>query len=470
MRHFKNALTFIKGDVVQSAQYFFKRCLLTIFFSVFCSHTVSSAGDLTLLFKNFSDQNPYFSQGKGFYVDNSGRKFFAKNGILLKVEKNFDLSLIEKIITNVKSLDIVYRGFDFNYLRIEIEDEQSLSNSVAALKSSDKFLLVQPDILQISGVSNLNREFTVSSVQSFSGVKLLQHGNHLSGDNHNHSNRRNYTGIVDPTILNVVNEPYQSYMEKIGLPNIWKSTLGSGVKVAIIDDGFDLSHSGLSILGSVTTFDVDKGKVMKLPKSSANQHGTKLAGIIFSKHSNSGLKGIAPEADFIGIRSTYAWTSHTLLALDAAKSQGADIINCSWRSPWLLEPIKDVVEDIARYGRAGKGALVVFAAGNQGEEILPNSSEGAIESAFVVGAHNLHWMKLNKSNFGKTVDATSFGLRVATTGVNNQYSNLSGTSLSAVIASGVGALLLSRNLNLTGEELRNRLLDVLSDPTLSSRL
>ncbi len=470
MHHFMNNLPFIKNEVFQSVCRFLIRLLLL----VFCFNTYPKAesflADAPLIFENFSSQNLYHSEGMGFYVDNLGRKLYARKGVLVKVEKDFDLSLIEQLIDDVESLDVIYKGFDFNYVRIELGENAFLIQSIAALQASGDFLLVQPDILQISGVSNLNREFTVSATNGLNGgSKLSQHGDHAD-DEHNHSNRRNYTGIIDPALLNVVNRPYQSYVEKIGIPNIWKSTLGKGVKVAIIDDGFDLSHSGLGISGAISTFDVDKGKLMQLPRSLGDQHGTKLTGIIFSKHSKSGLKGIAPEADFIGIRSSYAWTSHTLLALEAAKSAGADVVNCSWRSPWLLEPIKDAVEDFTRYGREGKGALVVFAAGNQGEEILPNSAEGAIESAFVVGAHNLRWQKLHKSNYGKTVDANSFGMRVATTGVNNQYGNLSGTSLSAAIVSGLSALLIAQNPNLTGEEVQNQLLQILSDPTLATNL
>lgn len=469
MRHLMNNVFFIKNDVFQANNPFLKRFL----FLFFCAISYSQADPISfaspLLFENFSDQKPYYFQGKGFYVDDLGRRFYTKSAILVKVQKDFDLGLIEKLIEDVRAVDVVYKGFDFNYVKIELEDSASLPNSISELRNSHKFRLVQPDVLQISGTSNINREFVVSSSGNSIGVKLLQHGDHAD-DDHNHSNRRNYTGIVDPNLLETVNRPYRSYVEKIGIPNIWKATLGKGVKVAIIDDGFDLTHSGLSITGSVMTFDVDKGKLMQLPKSLSDQHGTKITGIIFSKHSNVGLKGIAPEADFIGIRSSYAWTSHTLLALEAAKSAGADIVNCSWRSPWLLEPIKDAVEDFTHYGRDGKGALVVFAAGNQGEEILPNSAEGAIESAFVVGAHNLRWQKLHKSNYGKTVDANSFGMRVATTGVNNQYGNLSGTSLSAAIVSGVGALLIAQNPNLTGEEIQNQLLQILSDPALATNL
>ncbi|MDP3696089.1 MAG: S8 family serine peptidase, partial [Desulfocapsaceae bacterium] len=173
---------------------------------------------------------------------------------------------------------------------------------------------------------------------------------------------------------------------------------------------------------------------------------------IFARHNGIGIDGIAPEADFIAIRHPDTWTSRTLLSFYLAKMAGADIINCSWKSRFLLEPIADIINDLTTKGRHGKGVALVFAAGNEGGALSDHGSEAALPEVITVGATGGNGRPLKFSNFGREVDVYTFGQDILTTSNGaEKYALFSGTSASAAIISGTIALFLSQapDLNLT---------------------
>lgn len=224
----------------------------------------------------------------------------------------------------------------------------------------------------------------------------------------------------------------QDIANKYHLTNIWKTTQGEGVNIAIIDDGFDLRHEDLQGVKLLFAFDVDKKIFDVNPKSKLDIHGTQVAGIIFAQHNGIGIDGIAPKANLIALRQTTNITSDTILAFTIAKKAGADIINCSWNSPVLLEPVYDVIKSIA------KDTIVVFAAGNKDRKITPYSIEAGIPEVVTVGATQKY------SNYGKVVDF-QIPSGVMTTKSNGGYGIFGGTSATAPIISGLLALKLSQN-------------------------
>ena len=249
-----------------------------------------------------------------------------------------------------------------------------------------------------------------------------------------------------------------SVLDQLGIPLKWSTTLGAGIKIAVIDDGFDLAHEDFRQLKTGFSYDLHTQQLNAAPIYAKETHGTKIAGIIFADHSDVGISGIAPSAEFIAIRHTDTWTSKTLIGFHLARLAGADIINASWNSQWLLEPVADAITELAGRGRDGKGIAVVFAAGNNHMDIQPFSIEAALEPAIVVGALNRGGFKLPTSNFGNTVDMYVYGGQMRSTVPDDGYGNFAGTSLSAAIVSGTAALLLSENPQLTLVQLEEKLL------------
>ncbi|MBU2870609.1 S8 family serine peptidase [Colwellia sp. E2M01] len=207
---------------------------------------------------------------------------------------------------------------------------------------------------------------------------------------------------------------------------------GEGVNIAIIDDGFNLNHEDLISTQVIFSYDANLKRLTSKPQDKLDTHGTKVAGIIFAKHNNIGINGIAPHANLIAIRQTINLTSDTILALTVAAKAGADIINCSWNSPLLLEPIYDVIKHLS------SNVAIVYAAGNQHQEIKPYSIEASIEEVITVGATQSY------SNYGDLVDFFISG-NLETTLKNGGYGNFNGTSAAAPVISGLLALQLSNN-------------------------
>ncbi|MGA1932840.1 S8 family peptidase [Arcobacter sp. YIC-464] len=218
------------------------------------------------------------------------------------------------------------------------------------------------------------------------------------------------------------------------LKKLWKNTKGEGVNIAIIDDGFDLVHEDLKGVNVLFSYDSDNKNLNSSPKLKIDNHGTQVAGIIFAQHNSVGVNGIAPEANLIAIRQTTNTTSDTIISFTVSKKAGADIINCSWNSPVLLEPIYDVIKSIS------KDTAVVFAAGNDSRKIESFSTEASIPEVITIGTNKKY------SNYGDVVD-TILPTNIKTTKINNNYGNFGGTSASAPLFSGLLALKISQNPN-----------------------
>jgi hypothetical protein len=111
-----------------------------------------------------------------------------------------------------------------------------------------------------------------------------------------------------------------------------------------------------------------------------------------------------------------------------------------------------VVRDAIDYA-IGKGIVLVAAAGNNyGPVWFPANYDGVISVSGTdpEGTND-------KYAFGPELDLVAPGQNIWTTGINNHYTSISGTSFSCAIVSGVAALLSAEYPHLTGDEIRNYL-------------
>jgi len=248
-----------------------------------------------------------------------------------------------------------------------------------------------------------------------------------------------YISYAQPNIAQIRNKNnqfHQNIVHKYALKKKWPNTLGEGVNIAIIDDGFNLEHEDLKGVDIAFLYDADQKNLDASPKLNIDNHGTQVTGIIFSQHNGIGIDGIAPKASLIAIRQANNVTSDTILAFTVASKAGAHIINCSWNSPVLLEPVFDVIKDLANNNIA-----IVFAAGNDAKEIQAYSIEASIAEVITVGAIQ------EFSNFGKILDFSLNGANIKTTRFDGTYGYFGGTSATAPIVSGLIALELSQHKN-----------------------
>ncbi len=220
---------------------------------------------------------------------------------------------------------------------------------------------------------------------------------------------------------------------------------GEGVIVAIVDYEFDVSHEDLK--DNLWKSDI---------KVTSGLHGTHMGGTVAATGDNGiGVVGVAWGAKLMPTDG--AGPEKIIEATDF----GADVLADS--SPSL--DFSKVTIDAIDYATA-QGAVVVASAGNRNVDTYGQAPSQA-ESAISVASSDYFDHKASSSNWGSKIDVIAPGDYILSTIPGNRYTWESGTSFSAPHVAGVAALLLSKNLALTVEQIRQILrtsADDLVDP------
>ena len=202
-------------------------------------------------------------------------------------------------------------------------------------------------------------------------------------------------------------------------------------------------------------------------------HGTHVAGIIGAvRDNNVGMKGVADNVRIMGVRCVPDGDERDKDVANAiiyAVDNGASVINMSFGKSQSWD--KDAVDKAVKYAQS-KDVLLVHAAGNDakdndaGDTNFPNArfeKRGCFrpkkaKNWIEVGA--LSWKKNEDavaefSNYGKNnVDVFAPGVDIYSTLPENQYKNLSGTSMASPVCAGVAAVIRSYYPELTAEQVK----------------
>lgn len=238
----------------------------------------------------------------------------------------------------------------------------------------------------------------------------------------------------------------------LGVPEVWQSTMGEGVKVAVLDTGVQQDHPDLkdAIVG-VKDFTGDG-------IADVGGHGTHCAGMIGARPpaGGDGFVGIAPRSQLLigkvlgnGGSGSYGGIA---AGIDWAVEQDADIISMSLGGssthPVLFEAVHSAL---------AKGKLVICAAGNEGS-LYQNSVgyPGKYGSVITVGAHDKNGNRTGFSSAGGEIDFLAPGEDILSTYIGGSYARLSGTSMATPFVAGLSALVVSKHSNgANGTPLRN---------------
>lgn len=258
----------------------------------------------------------------------------------------------------------------------------------------------------------------------------------------------------------------------ISIEPAWKFSRGEGVKVAVLD--FDLNPDHEDIRDKVIAgYTASTQKEWVAPDFSDNAHGTGVASVIAASGNNgTGMIGVAPESDLILIDIGNSTDAEKAQAFHFAKMAGAQVINCSWGTYEVTDPVRTAVQEMY-----DAGITVVFAAGNRGYDFDMGWIEDEAELPWAIGVggsdeSNDRW---SRSAYGSNLDliapSGSFKpgvLRANTAGnylksqhdvVTEDYAFQTGCSFSAPHVTGVIALMLSVNPSLTPGEIREILIE-----------
>jgi len=261
----------------------------------------------------------------------------------------------------------------------------------------------------------------------------------------------------------------------INLRKAWELTRGSGIRVAVIDDGADITHEDLAA-NIVSVYNVDQDSNESIhPDNPNGTHGTTVSGCIAAPVNGKGIVGIAPDAELIIIRQDTFSDATTIRAFEFAKEQGARVVNCSWGSEHVSDAVVSEIKSLYE-----SGITVVFASGNEGKSLDTPGIDDESEIPWVlgVGASGENNDVTLYSNYGSQIDLLAPGgdaidssgllglddmgeqgsLTMQRDLVNLNYAFTEGTSFSAPIVSGVAALMYALDPALTPKEIREILI------------
>ena len=283
------------------------------------------------------------------------------------------------------------------------------------------------------------------------------------------------------------------YFQTCNIKSAWETSVGEGIVVAVLDTGIDYYNNDFKetlwinvaedinknfrydswlhtddingVFGDIDGIDNDFngyiddvigfdfvkeivptfGDVLNMNGNPYDEHGhgTQVASII---------SAIAPASKIMGIRTHNAIGESDCIAIANgiiyAVLNGANIINLSSGetedSPLIHTAIKFAVE---------MGVVVVCSAGNDGN----TSPHFPSDYSEVISVGGINENEMRVFNYGDFIDITAPAVNIYVGNKNNTYRTNNGTSFSAPIVSAICALLLSKNPNLSPNEVKTQL-------------
>lgn len=270
---------------------------------------------------------------------------------------------------------------------------------------------------------------------------------------------------------------------QIGASVAWRSGYdGQGVKVAVLDTGYDPHHPDLKgkVVGAAN-FTPESG-----PTDATDRfgHGTHVAATIAGRGraGRPGGRGVAPGASLLVGKVLDQYGSGDLswimAGMEWAVDQGARVVNVSIGAPAYEgpDPISDAVDALT----ARTGALFVVSAGNSGPGLQTVTTPGTAASALTVGAvskqdeiasFSSRGPRLGDGVVKPEITAPGVGIvaaRAAGTSlgevVDASYTSMSGTSMAAPHVAGAAALLAQKHPDWRADRLKATLVSSATDP------
>jgi hypothetical protein len=259
----------------------------------------------------------------------------------------------------------------------------------------------------------------------------------------------------------IPDDPYYSscqYAPRItGCEDAWElvETPGSDIIVAVLDTGINGEHEDLEgrvIAGkNILTGEYIPPSV----NSDDNGHGSHVAGIIGAKGDNG--KGIAGVAWYVRLMPVkifggdiFTTTAHIAEAIVWAVDHGAHVVNMSLVGMLYSTAVNDAVNYALQHN-----VVLVAAMGNDFKTKIeyPGAHPGVIAVGATNGRDQVSYFSTRGTHI--SVAAPGEGIYSLKNTSNTEYVFGSGTSMATPFVSGLAALLLSANANLTPEEVRS---------------
>ncbi|HOV92345.1 MAG TPA: S8/S53 family peptidase [Candidatus Kapabacteria bacterium] len=448
--------------------------------------------------------NPTNSNSVGYYkyLGSDGKPLFQNGTIYIKLKSTSSINLREfdkhtqKLYSKsfgLKNLDRISKKYSINKIEQAFISPKVLSKKI----SQDK-------IQASSNLYGINRIYTVTFDENIDPLKLAaefstlpeveyaepvplyyeceipndtrySEQQHLvqmmcpaAWDIHKGENNPVLVGINDSGVdwkhPDLVNNLYQ---------NLGEDADGDGYVIEYIDgqwqfdpgdvNGVDDDGNGFADDFVGWNFYPDDGSTVNDPwASTANQHGTHVAGISAgSTNNNFGIASISWNVKFLPTKhGSNAGLTYIYNAFDGIKylaEMGADVINCSWGGGGYSQ----AGQDIMNYAYS-LGTVIIAAAGNNNSQALfyPAAYKNVVSVSSVASTDK----KAYYSNYGYYVDIAAPGGDayvdggILSTIPGNSYAKFQGTSMASPQITGMYALLKSYLPATSNEALIRRML------------
>jgi subtilisin family serine protease len=275
------------------------------------------------------------------------------------------------------------------------------------------------------------------------------------------------------TLLGAPNDPFYNgspddrwHLDKIDAYEAWAllsvSESKPPVRVAVLDTAAQITHEDLAgNIDTVSARDFSDGTSGKsYPTGNFDNHGTHVMGIIGAVSNNGkGVVGVAtggsnsvveiiPINVFQGINTS---TAAVVNAVNYSVSAGAQVINMSLGGAGASDNTMKTAIDSA----VASGVTVICAAGNNGTPIPYANYPSGFDSVIGVVNTNSSDERDYTSNYPTGAEShhvSAPGTAIASTITNNKYGSATGTSMAAPVVTGVVAMMLYENPELTPAE------------------
>lgn len=429
-----------------------------------------------------------------FYVNLNTSKIIQPNGIVKELLPIYENTALIKLNKSYTDLDILKAELNtlFNNVITDVDIVLQYEDGVKQL--SQKEILIGAGnieyIYEALKQLNLKDDYTIQPHSLIRNLYIMTVENIRTPDLFNlisDLNIKSQITYAEPNLIRLIKPNNDEYLDlqwsienngylggtpgaDMNVKPAWNIATGTGIKVAVLDEGVQLNHPDLA--GNLLPGFDATGLGSSGGHSGSDNHGTACAGIIGAISNNIGIRGIAYDAKIIPIRIAYknAWnswvTDENKIASGFiwAKNNGADIISNSWSGGSPSVTITNAINDCVNNGRGGKGCVVLFSAGNSNSSSIPYPP--SLPNVIAVAASSMcderkypnscdgenDW----GSNYGNGLSFAAPGVKIYTTTVGSQYmSDFRGTSAACPNAAGVAALVLSVNPNFTQSEVRD---------------
>lgn len=204
--------------------------------------------------------------------------------------------------------------------------------------------------------------------------------------------------------------------EDLNVSRAWNFATGTGIQIAVVDDGLDINHEDLNIVaGKSWDYRVNE---YGDPSSTTGSHGTSCGGLAAARGNNGlGVTGVAFNARLVGYNLLSATTG----------GYGADAVTKDLSANHIYtnsygaadsngliaqssEVWRQAIDTGTRTGRGGKGAIYTWAAGNGAPDDRSDyDGQANYQGVLAIGALNDQGLKSSYSEPGSNLVVMAYG-------------------------------------------------------------